>query len=135
MKYRATTFASKLRIISDCLEVMNKFQQISLLSLMLLIGGNPMKADDRVVNNVRQGTVRGRVVDNTQQVLPGASIYIESLHTGVTSDVNGFYTFTNLYVGHICAICKCQHKNVKCISIPAFTSNMARDLVRRHVYI
>ena len=99
MKYRATTFAPKLRIISDCLEVMNKFQQISLLSLMLLIGGNPIKADDRVVNNVRQGTVRGRVVDNTQQVLPGASIYIESLHTGVTSDVNGFYTFTNLNPG------------------------------------
>ena len=30
---------------------------------------------------------------------PGASIYIEKLHTGVTSDVNGFYTFPNLDPG------------------------------------
>ena len=29
----------------------------------------------------------------------GASIYIEKLHTGVTSDVNGFYTFSNLDPG------------------------------------
>ena len=33
------------------------------------------------------------------QPLPGASIYIEKLHTGVTSDVNGFYTFPNLDPG------------------------------------
>ena len=31
--------------------------------------------------------------------MPGASIYIEKLHTGVTSDVNGFYTFANLEPG------------------------------------
>ena len=34
-----------------------------------------------------------------KQILPGASIYIEKLHTGVTSDVNGYYTFANLTPG------------------------------------
>ena len=48
---------------------------LSLLSLSLLLGSIPMKADDNVVNNVRLGAVRGRVVDNAQQVLPGASSY------------------------------------------------------------
>ena len=47
----------------------------------------------------KQGTVRGRIIDATKQTLPGASIYIEKLHTGVTSDVNGFYTFSNLDPG------------------------------------
>ena len=54
---------------------MNRLQKISMLSLSLLLGGIPMKAVDNVVNNVRLGAVRGRVVDNAQQVLPGASIY------------------------------------------------------------
>ncbi len=34
-----------------------------------------------------------------KQVLPGATIVIEDLHTGVTSDINGFYTLTNLKPG------------------------------------
>ena len=56
------------------------------------------KADEKV-NVTKQGTIRGRVIDATKQTLPGASIYIEKLHTGVTSDVNGFYTFSNLDPG------------------------------------
>ena len=44
------------------------------------------------VNVVKQGTIRGRIVDTSKQILPGASIYIEKLHTGVTSDINGYYT-------------------------------------------
>lgn len=54
---------------------------------------------DEKVNVVKQGTVRGRIIDAAQQTLPGASIYIEKLSTGVTSDVNGFYTFSNLDPG------------------------------------
>ena len=46
------------------------------------------------------GTIRGRITDATdKQVLPGASIVIEDLHTGATSDVNGFYTLSNLKPG------------------------------------
>ena len=54
---------------------------------------------DEKANVTKQGTVRGRIIDATKQTLPGASIYIEKLHTGVTSDVNGFYTFSNLDPG------------------------------------
>ena len=50
-------------------------------------------------NIVRQGTIRGRVIDNGKQILPGASIFIENLKTGVISDVNGFYTLPNLKPG------------------------------------
>lgn len=45
------------------------------------------------------GVMRGRVVDTNNQVLPGASVIIESLHTGVVSDVNGYYTLSNLQPG------------------------------------
>ncbi len=50
-------------------------------------------------NITKQGTIRGRIVDATKQTLPGASIYIDKLHSGVTSDVNGYYTFSNLSPG------------------------------------
>lgn len=56
-----------------------------------------LMADETV--NEAKGAIRGRIIDNTKQTLPGASIYIEKLHTGVTSDVNGFYTFSNLDPG------------------------------------
>lgn len=45
------------------------------------------------------GHVTGRVMDSNKQVLPGASIYIENLHTGVVSDINGFYMLPNLDPG------------------------------------
>ena len=46
------------------------------------------------------GTIHGRITDETDsQVLPGASIMIEDLHTGVVSDVNGFYTLTGIKPG------------------------------------
>ena len=73
---------------------------IRLLSLVLLImstSGNTF-AEEKV-NVVKQGTIRGRIVDTSKQILPGASIYIEKLHTGVTSDINGYYTFVNLTPG------------------------------------
>lgn len=45
------------------------------------------------------GIITGRVTDNEQHTLPGATIYIEDLHTGVTSDINGYYTLPNLKPG------------------------------------
>jgi len=45
------------------------------------------------------GVVTGRIVDADRQSLPGASIMIESLHAGVVSDINGYYTFPNLKPG------------------------------------
>ena len=73
------------------------FKLVSLVLLLMSMSGN-ISADEKT-NVVRQGTIRGRVVDASKQILPGASIYIEKLHTGVTSDVNGYYTFSNLTPG------------------------------------
>lgn len=77
---------------------MKQIERALLSLLLLLTAGLPVLADE-FVNETKQGAIRGRVVDNTQQTLPGAVIYIESLHTGVVSDVNGFYTLPNLKPG------------------------------------
>ncbi len=68
--------------------------------LVLFSGFNfiTLYADDNS-NSAKQGVFRGRIIDAEKQVLPGASIYIESLNIGVVSDVNGFYTFPNLDPG------------------------------------
>ncbi len=58
----------------------------------------PVDAPDN--NSLEMGSIRGRITDaKDHQVLPGANITIEDLHTGATSDVNGFYTLTNLKPG------------------------------------
>lgn len=69
------------------------------LFLLLFTTANLAAMADEKANDTKQGTVRGRIIDNAQQTLPGASIYIEKLHTGVTSDINGFYTFANIAPG------------------------------------
>lgn len=73
---------------------------IRLVSFILLFSSatGSILAEQKVVIN-KQGTVRGRIVDGSKQILPGASIYIDKLHTGVTSDINGFYTLPNLDPG------------------------------------
>lgn len=73
---------------------------IRLVSCMLLaagICGDAFAGANETV--VKQGAIRGRVIDNGKQTLPGASIFIENLKTGVISDVNGFYTLPNLKPG------------------------------------
>ena len=70
---------------------------VSLMLLMAGVCGNAFAEENE--NIVRQGTIRGRVIDNGKQILPGASIFIENLKIGVISDVNGFYTLPNLKPG------------------------------------
>lgn len=70
---------------------------VSFMLLMAGVCGNLFADGNETV--VKQGTIRGRVVDNGKQTLPGASIFIENLKTGVISDVNGFYTLPNLKPG------------------------------------
>ena len=77
---------------------MKQIVRAFLFLLVFAAASNTTMADEKA-NIVKQGTVRGRIIDVTKQTLPGASIYIEKLHTGVTSDVNGFYTFPNLDPG------------------------------------
>ena len=74
---------------------MKQILRAFLFLLLFTATVNTAIADEKA-NVTKQGTVRGRIIDATKQTLPG---YIEKLHTGVTSDVNGFYTFSNLDPG------------------------------------
>lgn len=49
-----------------------------------------------VNENPEMGNIRGRITDTEKQALPGATVMIEDLHTGVTSDINGYYSLPNL---------------------------------------
>ena len=77
---------------------MKKIVKVCLLAV-LMAGGNSYIWADEDVNVVKQSTICGRIVDASKQILPGASVYIEKIQAGVTSDVNGFYTFANLNPG------------------------------------
>ena len=45
------------------------------------------------------GAVTGRITDSEKQVLPGASVMVEDLHMGVTTDINGYYKLPVLKPG------------------------------------
>ncbi len=49
--------------------------------------------------STEMGTLRGRVVDTTDQFLSGAAVYIKELNRGVACDANGYYTFQALPKG------------------------------------
>lgn len=48
---------------------------------------------------LRSATIRGRVLDAENHILTGAVVYIEDLKVGTVSDVNGYYTITNVAPG------------------------------------
>ena len=52
-----------------------------------------------VVEETSFGIISGQVTDTEKHTLPGATIQIESLHTGVTADINGFYKLPNIKSG------------------------------------
>ena len=84
---------------------MKKLQHAAFYGLLLMAVGSAnitLQADERekvIENSPRQGVLRGRIIDKENQTLPGASIFIEKLQMGVTSDVNGFFTLSNLEPG------------------------------------
>ena len=45
------------------------------------------------------GSVTGRITDSEERVLPGASVMVVDLHTGVTTDLNGYYKLPVLKPG------------------------------------
>ena len=76
------------------------YRRLSLLALSSVMTIAPaMALTDPAAEEANMGHVTGRVMDSDKQVLPGASIYIEDLHTGVVSDINGFYILPNLDPG------------------------------------
>lgn len=58
-----------------------------------------MTCSAEVNENPEMGNIRGRITDTEKQALPGATVMIEDLHTGVTSDINGYYSLPNLKPG------------------------------------
>lgn len=77
---------------------MKRLLKLILFALLMMSICDGAFADEKV-NAVKHGTVRGRIVDTSKQTLAGATVYIEKLHAGVTSDVNGYYTLANLEAG------------------------------------
>ena len=73
------------------------FKTAAMLFLSVATLGTTWAEDNVVAPEL--GVIRGRVVDAGKQVLPGASIYVENLKTGVISDMDGFYTLPNLNPG------------------------------------
>ena len=86
-------------------------QAVALASFMIVPAANAVTKD---VSTTREkevktevpassapntGIVTGRIVDTENNILPGAAIVIENTHTGVTADINGYYSLTNLKPG------------------------------------
>lgn len=66
---------------------------------LLMAGASVTAFAEENESVVREGAIRGRVIDTGKQVLPGASIFVENLKTGVISDIDGFYTLADLKPG------------------------------------
>ena len=73
------------------------YRKLSLFCVSAMLAAASYAAPDPTEASL--GVMRGRIVDTQNQVLPGATVTIESLHTGVVSDVNGYYTLANLKPG------------------------------------
>ena len=87
---------------------MNKKQKVkrektgtlkSLIAIALMATATGATATDNPTKEADTGIVSGQVTDTSRNTLPGATIQIESLHTGVTADINGFYRLPNLAPG------------------------------------
>ncbi|MDR0938013.1 MAG: TonB-dependent receptor [Mediterranea sp.] len=75
---------------------MNHFIKVIFLTIFALCA-TVARADERIAP--KQGSARGRIIDEAQQTLPGAAIYIEQLQIYAVSDARGYYTLTNLAPG------------------------------------
>lgn len=84
---------------------MRKSLQI-LAMLLSLSAVMPAMADNTTTDETseesgaaRTATIRGRVLDSEHNILTGAVIYIEDIQAGAVSDVNGYYTISNVTPG------------------------------------
>lgn len=73
------------------------FRCMCLLVAWILFGTSVFAESDASLEKL--GVVRGRVVDGHKHVLPGAAIYIDGIHSGTISNIDGFYTLSNLNPG------------------------------------
>lgn len=56
-------------------------------------------SNDGLSKSAEVGSLCGRIVNEENETLPGATIYIEELQTGFVSDINGFYNCGNIKSG------------------------------------
>ncbi|MFA5327468.1 MAG: carboxypeptidase-like regulatory domain-containing protein [Prolixibacteraceae bacterium] len=71
---------------------------ILLFMIVLFVISSQVRADE-VDNTGNKGVVTGRILDNSNLPLPGATIVVKSINKGVVSDVNGYYRLTLLKAG------------------------------------
>lgn len=75
-----------------------KSKLILLMTVVLSLSSIHVNAES-ALETPDMGSVRGRVVNEENEILPGATIFIEELQMGVISDVNGFYNLSNIKPG------------------------------------
>ena len=80
-------------------KILKTFLCLSAFVSTLVFPARAMGAEEEAVVSAKSGAIRGRVVDEAEHTLPGASIWIPSLEEGTVSDVEGFYTLANLLPG------------------------------------
>lgn len=75
-----------------------KLKMFCFLTMVLCLWCGNAHAES-LVDKPGMGSISGRVVSDENEILPGATIFIEELNTGVISDNNGFYTIGNVKPG------------------------------------
>lgn len=56
-------------------------------------------AQDSYAKTERSGAISGRIIDEQNLPLPGASIFLKEIEQGTSSDANGFYRFSGISTG------------------------------------
>jgi TonB-dependent receptor len=70
-----------------------------LLLVTLLFSSFCVFADNENDNATNKGSITGRIVDEENLPLPGATVLLEGLNKGTVTDANGFYRITPLSSG------------------------------------
>lgn len=68
---------------------MNKL--VFLLFIFLFVSVFQLLADNEGKNEASSGSIVGRIVDEENLPLPGATVLVKDLHKGAVTDVNGFF--------------------------------------------
>ena len=76
--------------------------KLTFLTLLIAIGFNQLIYGINVPENETKGNkggIAGRVIDQDNLPLPGATVYIKSINEGAISDVNGYFRLAKLAEG------------------------------------
>ena len=85
--------------------ILNKFVKKRIMKtkyfllFLICLAGICCLSSHAVQAQEKNGVLRGRVFDEAGQTLPGATVYLEEVQSGVVSDVNGFYLISKIPAG------------------------------------